>query len=92
MRVLERHSRSEARVIPIIVRPCDWRGAPFAELQALPKNGKPVTAWASPDEAWLDVAEGLRAALGEPDRKTARDSLVSDTSEPQAVRAPCYLD
>ena len=34
-----RHQRGEARVIPIILRACDWKRAPFAKLQALPKDG-----------------------------------------------------
>ncbi len=63
MRALERHAKGEARVIPVIVRPCDWQGSPFAELQGLPQDGKPVTTWANRDEAWLDVAQGLRAAI-----------------------------
>src|SRR5438128_5859961 len=32
---MERHKRGEARVIPIILRPCLWQGAPFAGLQVL---------------------------------------------------------
>src|SRR5579859_7732919 len=27
-RAMERHNRREARVIPVILRPCDWRSAP----------------------------------------------------------------
>ncbi len=38
-RAMERHSQKEARVIPVIVRDVNWRIAPFAELQALPKDG-----------------------------------------------------
>src|SRR5437868_5292900 len=34
-RALKRHQRREARVIPIILRPCDWRTSPFARLQCL---------------------------------------------------------
>ncbi len=64
-RALERHGRGEARVIPVIGRTCDWRTAPFAELQALPTNGKPVTRWEDRDEAWTEVAKGLRHAIGE---------------------------
>ncbi|MBD2097678.1 hypothetical protein H6F90_21500 [Trichocoleus sp. FACHB-591] len=33
---LERHDKGEARVIPILLRPCDWKGAPLGKLQALP--------------------------------------------------------
>ncbi len=59
LRALERHDAGEARVIPIIVRPVDWSGAPFGYLQALPKNAKPVVLWANRDVAWVDVAKGI---------------------------------
>ena len=35
-RALERHKSGEARVIPVILRPCDWHDAPFGKLQAVP--------------------------------------------------------
>src|SRR6266581_4917208 len=42
-RALERQAAGEARVIPIIVRPVDWKDAPFAHLQALPTDAKPIS-------------------------------------------------
>src|SRR2546426_659916 len=39
-RVIARHDANQARVIPIILRPVDWRGAPFAKLKLLPTDGK----------------------------------------------------
>jgi hypothetical protein len=59
-RALERHETKEACVVPVIIRPCDWSGAPFAKLQALPKNATPVTSWPNQDEAWTDIAKGIR--------------------------------
>jgi hypothetical protein len=47
-------------VIPIFVRPVDLTGAPCAKLQGLPKEAKPVTTWNNADEAWFDVARGIR--------------------------------
>src|ERR1700738_3146302 len=44
-RALERHDAGEARVIPVLLQPVDWQGAPFKKLQVLPKNAKPVTRW-----------------------------------------------
>ena len=62
-RAVERHDRGEARVIPVLVRPCDWKSAPFARLTALPTNWKAVTTWSNQDEAWTDVALGIRCAV-----------------------------
>jgi hypothetical protein len=62
---LENHRAREARVIPVILRPCDWDKAPFAKLQALPKDAKPVTRWNDRDEAWTDVARGIRKVVEE---------------------------
>ena len=58
-RAMERHETRQARVIPIILKPSDWNGAPFGKLQALPKNAKPVTTWQNQDEAFLNVAQGM---------------------------------
>ena len=64
-RAMERHETGEAVVIPIIVRPADWRTAIFARLEALPTGGKPITSalWDSPDEALLNVAQGIRTTV-----------------------------
>ena len=48
-RAMERHERGEARVIPVILRPCDWHGAPFGSLMAMPPDGKPVVKNATQD-------------------------------------------
>jgi hypothetical protein len=61
-RAMERHELGDATVMPIILRPVDWRGARFAELQALPKNAEPVTSknWGSHDDAFYDISKGIR--------------------------------
>jgi TIR domain len=64
-RALARQARGEATVIPVILRPCDWRDAPFGHLLAAPKDAKPVTTWPSRDEAFLDVVRAIKAALAE---------------------------
>ena len=62
---MARHAVGEARVIPIILRAVDWQGAPFGRLQALPQDGRPITSWPNQDEAFLDVASGIRALVEE---------------------------
>ena len=54
---LERHANEEAIVIPIILRPVDWSGAPFAHLQALPRDNKAVTTWSNRDQAFTAIAK-----------------------------------
>ena len=62
-RALERQQAGEARVIPLILRPCEWQKAPFGHLQALPRDGKPVTSWPNQDEAFLQVSRSLHELL-----------------------------
>jgi len=62
-RAMERHAQRTARVIPVILRNCDWRDAPFGKLQALPKDGKPIKTWNDMDEAFTDVVAGLKRTI-----------------------------
>jgi hypothetical protein len=56
---LERHKRKNAVVIPIILRPCAWQQSPIGSLQALPKDGKPITQWDDRDQVCLDIANSV---------------------------------
>lgn len=62
-RAMERHKAGEACVIPVLLRPVDWKGAPFGRLQPLPTKAQPITSWSDRDEAFLDVAKGIRDAI-----------------------------
>ncbi len=64
-RALERHKAKGACVIPIMLRPVDWSGAPFKHLQALPTDGKPVSCWKNRDQAFLNIAQGIRKVIKE---------------------------
>lgn len=65
IRAIDRHNSGDARVIPIILRPCDWGGSYFAKLQSLPADGKPITRWRNRDEALANVARGISKAIKE---------------------------
>ena len=62
-RAMERHEAKEALVIPILVRPVVWDDMPFAKLQALPRERKPVSTWHDQDSAWVDVTQGIKIAI-----------------------------
>jgi len=55
-----------------------WQGAPFAHLQALPTDARPVTDWADRDQAFTNVAQGIRRAA-QAIRHTATDAPIAHT-------------
>jgi len=61
-RAMERHEQESARVIPVILRPCDWHGAPFGKLMAVPTDGRPVVKHATLDDGFLEVSRAVRQA------------------------------
>jgi hypothetical protein len=87
-RALERHMRGEARVIPVILRPCDWHGLRFGELLATPKDGKPITMWPNLDQAFLDVVNAIKRALSEMGQKPNPISRTHDLAEIGASNSP----
>jgi len=62
---MEMHASEAARVIPVILRACDWHHAPFGKLLAVPKDGLAVTSWKDRDEAFSDVAKQIRVVAQE---------------------------
>lgn len=60
----------------MILRPCDWHGAPFGRLNATPPDGKPITQYADRDQAMLEVAKAVRAAAERLAEKASRKGGV----------------
>jgi hypothetical protein len=61
-RAMEKHAAGEVRVLPVIIDPCDWHHAPFGKLQAVPKDGKPISKFPNQHDAFLEVVHAVRAA------------------------------
>lgn len=87
-RGMERHEEGSARVIPVILRPCDWRSAPFGKLLAAPRDGKPVTKWPDRDEAFVEVVQQIRAALPSKPKADEAPSSQFKSAPHQPVRGP----
>lgn len=87
-RALQRHSQGACRVIPVILRPCDWHGLPFGKLLATPTDGRAITLWANRDEAFLDVVKSIKTAiksLGQVAKDSAPFSPTAMTSIQEAT-------
>ena len=98
-RAMEKHETREARIIPIILRPTDWRDAPFSRLHVLPTNGQPVSTWPNRDQAFLNIAQGIRTvvevlrtraftgpSLANPNRETFVKPSQSTPATPQRFK------
>lgn len=59
-RLLQLRKEKGLRIVPIIIRDCPWTSVPILkDLQALPKDGKPVinfTGTNQPDRIWAEIA------------------------------------
>lgn len=56
---MRRHEQGTAFVVPVILRNCKWTDMPYAKLQALPLNAKPITEYSNRDQAFTEVATGI---------------------------------
>lgn len=59
-RALQRQREQKIHILPIIIRPVDWKNAPFKDLPVLPANGVPVASWPDPEAALASITEELR--------------------------------
>lgn len=63
--VEERCAAGECILVPIIVDYCSWESSDFAQYNALPDKGVPITdrQWKNENEAWLKVTQGIKRIL-----------------------------
>lgn len=77
--LFKEHEARGLRVVPIIFAPCLWKEAQWIpQIQALPREGKPIGQWRHREEALTHVAEEMRQLL------PASEHLSSVTYPPKA--------
>ena len=57
---MDEHGKS---VIPIILNYCLWDSTSIKDLQATPRDGRPIADFPNPAQAWNEVARGILALL-----------------------------
>ena len=64
-RAIERHERGEVCIIPIILCLTHWQDTPLGEIQAIPRNGKPVTDkyWGSAENAFHQIVDEIKEVI-----------------------------
>lgn len=88
MRALQRHSERKSRVIPVILRPCDWHDLKFGKLLATPTDGRPITMWPNTDQAFLNVVMSIKAALHDLGQKTAQSVPIKSAASSTPTSGP----
>jgi hypothetical protein len=97
-RAMERHHNNEARVIPVILRPCRWKRLSFGKLLATPTDGEAVTKYPTLDDAFLEFTEAIEKAIEElgaatetaaqpQPKKTASETEAPLSSKRQDIRS-----
>lgn len=61
-RSIEMHESGQARIIPVILHPCDWKDLPFGKLLAVPTDGKPVSKFPNQHDAFLEITMAIKDA------------------------------
>jgi hypothetical protein len=89
-RAKARHDAGSAVMAPIFIKHCDWKDAPFAGVQGLPRDAQPV-AKADNDAAWEGVAKGIRAVVDAMAARPAPAPPQSPASVPMTYHTQSIL-
>ena len=84
-RAIERHDEGEARVIPVILKPCLWNlpDIPFSKLNALPDHARAITQWEDQDEAFANVALRISKSVDDWRKRKLEQQIAYRQAEEQ---------
>lgn len=60
MQALAKNDPPGIHTIPVLLRAVDWEDSDLGKLSPLPSNGIPVRSWTNRDDAYRDIATGIR--------------------------------
>lgn len=92
-RAMQKHGDGTARVLPVIVDPCDWHSAPFGKLLAMPRDGKPISKYTNIHDALLEVVKAIQSAtsssvppVARPESPAGSPTVVSESPRSSNLR------
>jgi hypothetical protein len=85
-KALERHKLGKTTILPIILRPALWQETEIGTIQALPKDGRPISTFPDLDKAFIDVATGIKKVA----EKLSRQKATS-FQKPEHIASNAYL-
>ncbi len=89
-KAMEQHHSGKSIVIPVILSHCLWDDPDLqlADLQALPKDGIPITKWEHESEAYDYIARGVRKSVQvvKAKRKAAKEKAEKERRAVELAR------
>ncbi len=86
---IDRHSKKECIVIPVIIRDFVRGNYPFSKLKYIPSDGKPVDQFKTQNDGFVDALTGIKNLLEKFDKETNNSTLTStriDKSKKTSVK------
>ena len=62
-RAIERENEGQVKIIPILLRHCDFESSQLNKYHALPEGKVPIEKWPNKDEAYLNIVENIKIRL-----------------------------
>ncbi|MGY2053176.1 hypothetical protein [Methylobacterium sp. JK268] len=81
---MNRRARGTMRVVAVVLRPCDWQSTQTAGFKLLPEDGHEVIRWRSADQAFLNVAQGIRRVVA----TNRKELAAAPLKRPAQAKAP----
>jgi hypothetical protein len=75
---IERHEKGTAKVIPVFLEPCEWKGAPFDRLQGVPMNARPISMFDNHEDAYAEVTRSIRQVVVEWSKTTRVPAILEN--------------
>ena len=72
---MRKHEKNEAIIIPVILRPCDWKDTEFGKLLATPTDGNPVIKFPTLDDAFLEITNQIKKSIAVINKKDNRPEI-----------------
>ena len=85
---LEKAEQGKMTIFPVIAEPSDWLASPLQKFKAVPRDGKPISEWTNPNNAYLDVVQELRRVATTGVRRTTdtRSTIDAPTNAVSRVK------
>lgn len=92
-KALLRHESGEARVIPIIVRPCHWTEIEqLSKLRAIPSNGKSLKNFTDLDESMHHTVAKIMNIINNKEEITSKIERTNKEQKPKLNRKKKFED